>query len=110
MSELYNAAEILNTALMLCVIIGGYMAIRSGKHQQAGTIQAQVIDALKAELETLQRRMDSLEKENTRLTQTLNLIRSALRKRGLNVTIDGDLVTISDNGSSQSGRIQEEKA
>jgi cell division protein FtsB len=109
MSDLYNAAGVINTVLMLCVIIGGYMAIKSGKHQQAGTIQSQVIDALKAELETLQRRMDTLEKENTRLTQIMSLIKSALRKRGLTISIDGDLVTIDDGkGNSQYSHIQEE--
>jgi cell division protein FtsB len=110
MSDIYNAAGILNTALMLCLIIGGSLAIRSGKQQQAGSIQSQVIDALKAELETLQRRVDSLEKENTRLTQIMSLIKQALRKRGLTITIDGDLVTIDDGrgSSSQYSHIQEE--
>ena len=107
MENLYNLTSILNVLLIISAMIGGYMALRSGKHRTSSEIQAQVIDALKAELEALQRRMDSLEKENTRLTQTLNLIRSALRKRGLNVTIDGNLVTIDGDSSSQSGHIQE---
>ena len=102
MNDLYNAAGIINTALMLCLMVGGYMAIRSGKQQQAGTIQSQVIDALKAELETLQRRVDTLEKENTRLTQIMLLIKTALRQRGIAVTIDGDIVTISDDTGSSS--------
>jgi cell division protein FtsB len=109
MSEIYNAAGILNTVVILLVLAGGYIALRSGKHQKTGEIQGQVIEALKAELETLQRRMDRLEKENTRLTQTIGLIKSALSHRGMIITIDGDLVTISDNkGSIQSARIQEE--
>lgn len=38
----------------------------------------------------------------------MNLIKSAMSKRGLVVTIDGDLVTIQDkHGGSQSARIQE---
>ena len=110
MNELYNAAGILNTLLMLCMIVGGYIAIKSGKHQQAGTIQSQAIEALQAELESLQRRIEVLEKENTRLKQTIDLIRSALSQRGVIISINGDLVTISDNrGSSQSARIQEEQ-
>src|SRR5579875_3277578 len=81
-----------------------------GRQQQAGAIQSQVIDALKAELETLQRRLEALEKENTRLEQTMGLIKHALRKRGLAISIDGDLVTIRDeHGGSQTGRIREER-
>lgn len=109
MQELTNAAVIGNTIITLLIIVGGYIAIRSGKHRAAGDIQGQVIDALKAELEALQRRVDSLEKENTRLTQIMSLIKQALRRRGLTISIDGDLVTISDNGTSQSARIQEER-
>lgn len=108
MSELYNAAGILNTVVIVLILAGGYIALRSGKHQKAGEIQEQVIEALKAELETLQRRIDRLERENVRLTQTIGLIKSALSQRGMIITIDGDLVTISDSkGSSQSARIQE---
>ena len=108
MQELTNAAVIGNFIITLLIIVGGYIALRSGKHRTAGEIQSQVIDALKAELETLQRRMDALEKENTRLTQIMSLIKQALRTRGLTISIEGELVTISDNGTSQSAHIQEE--
>jgi ABC-type phosphate transport system auxiliary subunit len=110
MNELYNAAGILNTLLMLCMIVGGYIALKSGRQQQAGTIQSQAIDALQAELASLQRRIEVLEKENSRLKQTIDLIKSALSQRGVLISINGDLVTISDSrGSSQSARIQEEQ-
>lgn len=110
MSEIYSVASIGNILIGLMILVGGYIAIRSGKHARAGEIQGQVIDALKAEIETLQYRMDRLEKENARLTQIMSLIKSALGKRGLVVTIEGDLVTIDDGrgNSSQAGRIQEE--
>lgn len=110
MNELYNAAGIFNTFLMLCLIVGGYIAIKSGKQQQSGTLQSQAIEALQAELESLQRRIEVLEKENTRLTQTIGLIKTALGQRGVIISVTGDLVTITDNrGSSQSARIQEEQ-
>jgi cell division protein FtsB len=106
--DLTNAAIIINTLVILCGLAGGYAALRSGKSQQAGAIQGQVIEALKAELEAVQHRIEALEKENARLTQTIGLIKSALSRRGMIVTIDGNLVTISDRrGNSQSGRIQE---
>lgn len=97
MNELYNAAGIFNTFLMLCLIVGGYIAIKSGKQQQSGTLQSQAIEALQAELESLQRRIEVLEKENTRLTQIMSVIRVALKKRGLVVSIENDIVMISDS-------------
>jgi len=109
-SSIYDLASIGNILIGLMILAGGYIAMRSGRQQQAGAIQSQVIDALKAELETLQRRLEALEKENTRLEQTMGLIKHALRKRGLAISIDGDLVTIRDeHGGSQTGRIREER-
>lgn len=108
MENLSSFTSILNTLFLIAAMVGGYMAIRSGKHRASGEIQAQAIDALKAELDVLQRRLEQLEKENTRLNQIMSLIKSAMSKRGLVVTIDGDLVTIQDgHGGSQVGRIQE---
>lgn len=109
MNELSTATILINTALMVCLIIGGYMAIRSGKHTKSGELQEQAINALKAELEAVQRRIDVVERENTRLHMTINLIKSALVKRGMRVTIDGDMVEITDaHGQSSSySHIQE---
>lgn len=110
MNELSNLFSVVNVAITLLVLVGGYMAIKSANHRQSGEIQSQAIDALKAELEVLQRRLEALERENTRLQQIMSLIKSALRKRGLTISIDGDLVTIDDGKGhrSQHSRIQED--
>src|SRR5262249_17990763 len=107
MHDISNLVSIGNILIGLMILIGGYIALRNGKQQGTAAIQAQAIDALKAELDTVQRRLESLERENTRLNQTLSLIKAALRKRGLSISIDGDLVTIRDDHTSQSARIKE---
>lgn len=109
MNDLYSLASIGNIIIGILLLIGGYMAFRSGKHQQTGEIQEQAINALKAELEAIQRRIDVVERENTRLHMTINLIKSALAKRGMRVTIDGDMVEITDahGNSSSYNHIQE---
>lgn len=109
MNEWYSLTGIGNMIIGLLLLVGGYMALRSGKHQKVGEIQGQVIDALKAELEAVQRRIDIVERENTRLHQTINLIKSALAKRGYRVTIDGDMVEISNQNGSSYSHIQEEQ-
>jgi prefoldin subunit 5 len=109
MQNLTSAVVIGNFIITLCVLIGCSLAIRTSRHQTTRDIQAQAIDALKAELDALQQRLTHLEKDNTRLQQTMSLIKSALRKRNMAISIDGDLVTITDttNNTSQTGRIQE---
>src|SRR5689334_10701599 len=109
MNDLSNVASLGNILIGLMILVGGTIAIRNSKQQGTGTIQAQAIDALKAELDALQRRLESLERENTRLNQTLSLIKAALRVRGLSISIDGDLITIGDDSISQSALIQEDK-
>lgn len=110
MNDINSLASLGNILIGLMILVGGYIAIRNSKNQGTGTLQAQAIDALKAELDTLQRRLESLERENARLHQTLNLIKAALRKRGLSISIDGDLVTIGDASMSQSALLQEDEA
>ena len=109
MDNLYTMVGIVNAVLMVCLIIGSYMAIRSGKGQQAGTLQSQAIQALQAELDSFKRRIDVLEKETVRLTTIITLIKTALRKHGWIVSIDGEMVTIENNqnGRKSHGRIAE---
>ena len=114
MNEIYSLTGIGNFLIGILLLVGGYMAIRSGKHQKAGEIQDQTtnaqdkaITALKVELETLQSRFDTLERENARLHQTINLIKSGLSKRGYKITIDGDMVEITNQNGSSYSHIQE---
>jgi cell division protein FtsB len=111
MNDLNNLASVGNILIGIMLLIGGYVALRNGKHRQAGEIQSQVIAALQAELDALQHRIEALEKENARLNHIMNLMKSALRKRGLTVSIDGDLVTIDDTrgNSSHYSHIQREE-
>ncbi len=107
-----NSSILLNflyLMLMIGTVIGGIIAFRVGISRTASEIQERVINALKDEIDTLKDKVSDLEKENTRLNQTMSLIRKALHKRGLTITIDGDLVSISDaqGNTHQAGRIQE---
>lgn len=110
MNDLYSVTSIINILLVIAAMVGGYMALKSGKHRTSGEIQGQAIEALKAELDVMRSRLEALEKENTKLEQTMGLIRQALRRRGMTISIEGDLVTIDDGlGSSQTGRVHLEE-
>ncbi len=104
-----DLASIGNILVGPLVLVGGYIALRSGKTRTSGQLQSQAIEALQAEVTSLNRRMQDLEKENTHLQHLLSLIKTALGKRGLLISIDGDLLTISDGHHKCSySAIQEE--
>jgi cell division protein FtsB len=86
----------LSLALFALTSLGGVLAFRYSIAKTSSEIQERVINALKGEIDTLKDKIAGLEKENMKLQQTLGLIKSALRKRGLTVSIEGDLVTIGD--------------
>ena len=68
--------------------------------------QTIVINAMEQEISVLRDRLEDLEAENKRLEQVLYTLCEALKKRGLVVTIEGSMVTVSDGHETQSVRIQ----
>jgi uncharacterized protein (UPF0335 family) len=104
---MYNFLSILNLALLIATALGGIMAFRHGFTRTANEVQERVINALNSELATLTGRIESMEKENIRLHQTIATICAALKRRGIAVTIQGDLVNISDQSGTQTERIHE---
>lgn len=100
--------SILNLVLCIGLAIGGLAAFRHGFTRTANEVQERVIHALESEINALKDRLGELEKENARLTQIIATIRTALRRRGLFITIDGELVSIRDRAGklTQTTRIQ----
>lgn len=86
----------LNIAVAVATVLGGAIAFRYGMNRSANEIQERVIHALQSEIQLLQDRVVALEKDNTRLSDIIALIRSALKQHGLSVTIDGEVISIHD--------------
>jgi len=106
-----NFLTILNLAATFGLIIGGLLAYHHGFARTAAEVQERVIHLLQSEIGALQDRIDALEKENTRLSQVIMTIRTSLKRRGLHITIDGELVSIQDRAGhlTQSARIHGSK-
>lgn len=104
--NVYTALSIFCMILTLCAIFGGILAFRNGFTRTANEIQERVINALESEISTLRMRIEDVEQENNRLHQTILTICEALKKRDLVVSIDGNLISISDGKSTHSMRIQ----
>ncbi len=94
----------LSIVLSVCVIIGGLFAMRQGYSKTTGEIQERVIVALKSEVEILTSRVADLERRNAELNHVQTTIVSALDKKAIKVTIDGDMVTLTDRLGASSVR------
>ena len=60
---------------------------------------------MKVHTDILNKRLDEAEKESTRLNHIISTIYAALKARGIYVTIDGEMITIRDNGGSTTTQI-----
>jgi hypothetical protein len=89
----------MSLVLFVFISLGGVLAFRYSIAKTSSEIQERVISALQSEIQTLRDRIAAIEKENTRLLQIVGIIKAALKKRGIVVTIDGDLVSIHDEKS-----------
>lgn len=88
-------------------IIGAFYVVRSGVGKTTSDAQQSAISALQTELTTLRGRVADTEKENIRLEQTIQTICSALKLRGMIITIQGEMINIQDKatGGSTTTRI-----
>jgi 3-dehydroquinate dehydratase len=107
MNDINTILSIFSVTLTIASIIGGFYAFKTSLSRTANEVQEHVINALNQEISVLRGRLDDLEKENKKLNQVIVTICEALKRRGLIVTIEGNLVTLTDGKNSQTARIQE---
>ncbi len=105
MALLSEWLPLVNLTFLIFLAIGGFVAYRVGFARTTEEVQERVINALNVEMSLLRDRVLATEKENARLSQIILIITSALKKWGLSVTIDGELVSISDTKTTQTSRI-----
>lgn len=84
---------------------------KSGVNKTTSEAQSGAIVALEAEVKALTRKVDNITKENAKLEQTIETICSALKTRGMLITIRGELIDIEDlkNGKTTVARIREKE-
>jgi len=101
-ADFVTVGNLISYALAIAIAIGGYFAIRSVKKDTLIKFQSETITAFQQRLEVVESDMGKLKEEKTLLRHQLETIMLALKQRGINVTIDGDLITISDASGRQS--------
>jgi hypothetical protein len=88
-----------------CVV--AFFAVRNGVMKSANDAQSSAISAMRSEMETLRERIEDAEEENARLEQIIDTICAALKKRGLVISIQGEMINIEDRkGGSTTTRIR----
>lgn len=95
-------------------LVGAFFVVRSGRLQSANTAQSSAISALQAEMEVSHKRDEDKDKEIARLNQkithlelTIDTICAALKRRGLVISVQGEVVNIEDKrGNSTTARIR----
>ena len=92
-----ESLSLLNLLITVGLVIGSIAAYRHGFTRTVNEVQERVIHALQSEIQSLHDRIEALERENTRLNYVISTMCSALKQRGLHVTIDGDIVSIHDH-------------
>ena len=96
----------LSLIISILVLIGGFFAFRHGYNNQASEIQERTIEALKAQNEAQERQIKTCEKEIVRLKRVVATIQIALKRRGLDIEIDNDAITLIDNQTRQTRTVQ----
>lgn len=123
---LLTVTNLIYLILAILIIIGGYIALRYGISHTAAEVQEKVINALKADNERLQNRLEALEDEkrqvreeckqirdeNKQIKRLMLLVVSTLKKaRGIDLDIDYDdaMVTLRDAAGQTSVSLLQEQ-
>lgn len=104
MNDFLSLLSISSIILSILTVVGGFFALRLGYTSSADAIQKRLLDAFKTENEMLTTRVERCEEETDNLRHIIETIQESLKKRGIIVVIDGDLVTITDAQGSHSMR------
>lgn len=95
-------------------LVGAFFVIKSGRLQNANTAQSSAISAMQSEMAVLRGKIEDKGKENEQLNKkiihlelTIDTICVALKKRGLIISVQGEMVNIEDKrGGSTTARIR----
>lgn len=106
MTTLTGWLTIANLIILVLGGLGGTFVFRSALARAENDVQERVRDALSAENELLQGRVNRLERDNKRLNRLIELIISTLsKKHRIDIEIDGDIVTVRTQSGTHTARI-----
>lgn len=87
---------ILNTVLILAAIFTGFLAVHNARKNTNDGLRDDTIRILNQKIAAVESRIKDLERENDTQKYIIETIKAALKQKGWLVSIDGDLVMITD--------------
>jgi hypothetical protein len=98
---------------LLGILVYGFYITRSAKGKAekiASAAKDDAIDAMNTYLDVLKERIKDAENENVKMQHTIETIISALKTKGIYITIDGDMIHIhEDRNGTTTTRIHHKK-
>lgn len=94
---LNTIAPLLTTILVLAGLVGGIFVFRNAKKTGIILIQDQTITALQQQIDALKEQQTVLQKKNEHLEYVIETMSLAMKKKGVVVSIDGEMVTFTDS-------------
>ncbi len=80
----------------LCIVLGGYFALRYGYGKAIPDIQEKVIVALNEQISSLDRSVKECKTDLRKMTIIFDTIQKTLRRRGINVEVWNSTIFITD--------------
>jgi hypothetical protein len=99
MQTLNTLLIVLTSFLTIAGTISTLYAFQRGKKVETVRIQNEVIIALQQQVDVIKEDLNSLRTENTRLKTIIETIQLAFKKQGISITIDGEIVIISEHNN-----------
>lgn len=96
MNNLFAQFSPFDTFMLICIIIGGFFAVKNGRQTQLAKFQEGTIGAQNARIKVLEDKISDLEKQNTKQQYIIDTITSGLKQRGLVISVDGELYPIAE--------------
>jgi len=108
--SLNSIAGLLSILIVFIVaIISGKSMSKSKISEEASNAQQRAIAAMQAELMLLRGKIEDIRKDNVHLNRIIEVIRKALERRGIIITISDNSVDIEDNKKSTTISLHEEE-
>ena len=106
MALLSTTSGFLYTVILLAITVGGFFAVRFGFNKELMTRLKDTNDVLTRQVEALTRRVSELEKRDAFKDGLIDTITQALERKNIKITIDGDMVTLTERKSGASSSIR----
>jgi hypothetical protein len=91
--------------LAACVTLGGIFVYRRGNLKTLNDIQERVVTLLEAETKVLREQAEDCRKEALYLSQIIETLQTSLKSMGITITIEGDVVTITEKRGRNSSSV-----